>query len=306
MSGLRTTLAAALAASACLFAAPAAGAATEVGGTCTANQLTSGRTLVQLGAGGAQLTVPSAGVLTRWQVAGVPGFGTIPQWLKVLRPVGSAFTVVDEDVGLIDGLTSHPTRIPVQAGDRVGLGADGGVFFCAGAGGASSAAVDGNVTKGSTAVFENVPSELGVPVSATLEPDADNDGWGDESQDQCPRSAELQVACPALGIDAYAVQTRGFAKVFAAPYGPGKASIAFAARVKVPASDSPTGKSLDVTWKGTRSGIQGQFTTAKLKFSRRLIEALKRPGVTLPLKIQVTATNVAGLKSTRKLTLKVR
>jgi hypothetical protein len=34
-------------------------------------------------------------------------------------------------------------------------------------------------------------------ISAVLEPDADNDGYGDVSQDACPQSAQTQVACPA-------------------------------------------------------------------------------------------------------------
>ena len=35
-----------------------------------------------------------------------------------------------------------------------------------------------------------------MDLSATLEPDADHDDFGDESQDQCPTNASTQGACP--------------------------------------------------------------------------------------------------------------
>jgi hypothetical protein len=37
---------------------------------------------------------------------------------------------------------------------------------------------------------------IGVPVTATIEEDGDRDGYGDETQDECPRSAALQTKCP--------------------------------------------------------------------------------------------------------------
>ncbi|HEY5977908.1 MAG TPA: hypothetical protein VIT85_08630 [Solirubrobacterales bacterium] len=308
MRALRPSLLIAVLALSSLAAAPGASAATVVGDDCVADSITGEATLVELANGsGRQVAVPANGIITRWQVQGIPEFGGIPQWMKILRPTGAAnfFRAIDEEVGVIDGTSSYPTRIPVQAGDRIGLASDEATFICKSQAGSETGFFEGNLPVGAETIFNAAPG-TGVPVMATVEPDADNDGYGDETQDLCPRSAELLVACPALGIDAYAVQTRGFVKIFAAPFGPGKASIAFNAKVKIPAADSPTRKSLDVTWKGTRSGTQGQFTTAKLKFSRHLIESLKRPGVALPLKIKVTATNVAGLQSTRKLTLKVR
>jgi hypothetical protein len=37
-----------------------------------------------------------------------------------------------------------------------------------------------------------------LDLSATLEPDADHDGFGDETQDQCPTNASTQGACPVI------------------------------------------------------------------------------------------------------------
>lgn len=33
-----------------------------------------------------------------------------------------------------------------------------------------------------------------------IEPDADGDGYGDETQDKCPQSALAQVACPVVKL----------------------------------------------------------------------------------------------------------
>ena len=82
--------------------------------------------------------------------------------------------------------------------------------------------------------------------------------------------------------------------------------MAFSGKVTIPARVSPTDKTLRVSWTGARPGTPGQFTSAKLKFSAHLIAALRKPGVALPVRITVTATNVAGLKTTKKLTLKVK
>jgi uncharacterized repeat protein (TIGR01451 family) len=46
-----------------------------------------------------------------------------------------------------------------------------------------------------TAAFSNQFDGVRVPVAARLEPDADGDGYGDESQDGCPTDATLQDAC---------------------------------------------------------------------------------------------------------------
>ncbi len=44
---------------------------------------------------------------------------------------------------------------------------------------------------------------LGVPVTATLEPDGD--GYGDATQDGCPRSGVFQSACPTVTLARKAV-----------------------------------------------------------------------------------------------------
>ena len=91
------------------------------------------------------------------------------------------------------GLKSFATRIPVQAGDRIGLrfgdavavrcshqGALGDSFFMKG--GAEPAPGDSISYDPDLDRFD----DYRINVAATVEPDADADGFGDESQDACP------------------------------------------------------------------------------------------------------------------------
>jgi hypothetical protein len=56
--------------------------------------------------------------------------------------------------------------------------------------------VDGDHPVGTEATYQTTCG-LEVMVQGTVEPDADSDGFGDETQDLCPTNAALQTACPA-------------------------------------------------------------------------------------------------------------
>ena len=113
--------------------------------------------------------------------------------LKVGRPTGAAneFTIVgdsDLQTPAINQLNSFPSRIPVQAGDLLGFyttGAAGGMGAClAGVPGSGSVVFTrlGEATVNSTSSFTPNPNQQ-LDLAATLEPDCDLDGFGDESQD---------------------------------------------------------------------------------------------------------------------------
>jgi Ca2+-binding RTX toxin-like protein len=88
-------------------------------------------------------------------------------------------------------------RIPVAGGEILG-------FYYAGTKGASCGGGpvgrviygrEGNAQPGDTDAYE--PEGSGrLPISSVLEPDADKDGFGDESQDGCPTNASTQGQCP--------------------------------------------------------------------------------------------------------------
>jgi Ca2+-binding RTX toxin-like protein len=50
--------------------------------------------------------------------------------------------------------------------------------------------------KGSTQTTTDLLSGFRILIAANVEPDSDRDGFGDETQDQCPTNATIQGPCP--------------------------------------------------------------------------------------------------------------
>ncbi len=187
----------------CALAAPSpAGAGTGVGQTFTPPNGDVNLTVLQSGSPGGQYAMPFAGVLTSWsyQAQAV----VHPVKLKVARPQGNNpstndFTIVGED-GPRDPaastLNSFPTRISVQPGDVLGLymGAVGAFFYRGAASSYEVRYTTSDPAVGSTLTF-SPGNSIQIDVSAVLEPDADNDGFGDETQDQCPGDASKHDEC---------------------------------------------------------------------------------------------------------------
>jgi hypothetical protein len=147
---------------------------------------------------------PSAGVLTSWRVkAGDSGAGTLERKLRlrVLRGYTGVGTGSLESLPLAAGIYNYATRLPVQAGDRLGLD------FPDAAGGEPvpviSAAPGVPLDYWNPLLGEGVETLPNSPqpsqellVQATLEPDVDGDGLGDETQDKCPGKAGQKEGCP--------------------------------------------------------------------------------------------------------------
>jgi hypothetical protein len=195
-----------------LLSSGSAGAAVTVGNGCVANTLTGTFTMVSLAddpSDAFQYPVPGNGVITGWSVRNVVTEFTPTQQLKVFRRAGTAkeLTVVGEsgfeEIGL--GPNSFPTRIAVGPGDLLGLA---GVFIGAGQSFSGSLlcretkigdvldGVEGNPPVGATVPVTYEETEFASPVTVTVEPDADGDGFGDETQDACPTDASTQGLCP--------------------------------------------------------------------------------------------------------------
>ena len=154
--------------------------------------------------------VPAGGgVITRWShrgKSGNAGSGRLQVW-RFVQQFDSTFqydlvgrSALEE---FSPGLNTFPTRIPVNGLDRLGLraGVGAGGFFGSTVG--NAAAGDTNTsdpavgaTRNFTTVGHVITSPFRVNVSALLEPDADADGFGDETQDDCPTDASTQGSCP--------------------------------------------------------------------------------------------------------------
>jgi hypothetical protein len=182
-----------------------AGAATPLGETFTPTAGDDGPlTVVQTGSPGDLYTIPSGGVLTSWAYQ-APAAGAKPIGFKLLRPTAAdAFTTIGQDgprAVTAGALNSFPLRIPVQAGDKLGLfipptGADTNYLRSA------STAFTARFTisdpgVGTNANYPGSSDKLQLDVSAILEPDCDSDGFGDETQDgdirSCPPAPETTI-----------------------------------------------------------------------------------------------------------------
>ncbi|HET8956247.1 MAG TPA: hypothetical protein VFN18_11370 [Solirubrobacterales bacterium] len=296
-----------------LLGATVASAASEFGSTCTANRAEEGTpfTVIQLSQNGVQTVAPASGVVTKWKIRLVPVPISVPQQLKVFRPTAdpSQFQVVGESAtsNVIAGENVFPTRISIQAGDRLGLFGNStiGTLFCAENPetenpGNSIGVFPGNPTTGSTATLAGSETKVLVPAAAVIEPDADNDGFGDETQDACPQSATTQVACPVVKLNASA--TAGKKLVTVLVTGTTAANVTVNGKVSL-------GKGKKAKLKGgTKAVTPGAFTKFKLKFPAKLVKRLEElpPSKKLTLKVTSSATNVAAAPTKKVINVKLK
>jgi uncharacterized repeat protein (TIGR01451 family) len=171
-----------------LLALPATSpAAFSLGQTTDANLGCPDASLAQVGAAAPRYAVESFGVITELrtedQNAGMR--------LHVFRPRGgNAYEVLGtaEVSASSNGVIRMPARIRVVPGDVLGM-SGGGNCLVPGAGTADRIASSGTeVPDAGEPTLANA-SQGRLNVAATLEPDADGDGFGDETQDRCPGDA---------------------------------------------------------------------------------------------------------------------
>lgn len=150
-------------------------------------------------------TSPIAGVIVRWRLGANAGDFK----LRVLRPngagalSGAGTSATGASTGAVD---TFKTRLRVKAGDALGLdnGSDA-LMFKSGVAGeypdffgpTGSFLPDGGPP--STPTHNTPTPNLQLQLNADVEPDADNDGFGDETQDGCPGDPARQAPPCATG-----------------------------------------------------------------------------------------------------------
>jgi hypothetical protein len=295
-------------------------AATEVGGNCVADA--SGKDLALVGltrvASPFPLSVPAAGVVTRWKMQVVPGAATLAQRLLVLRPTGKAnefLTVAESDTRLVDpGANEFAARIPVRAGDRFGLSGFMGTYFCNEEGTDTSGLYGGDASVGEVRVFKP-ETGLGTPVSAIVEPDRDGDGYGDERQDRCPRSAAFhRDACSAvtLTVDARArrrsILVRVGADMDVSVQVFGQVGWGFKAKRK-PRGGRSKPTRLIVGLRGSTKDIApGEVASFRIALPKTVMRRLGRITLQESLKAEITAraTDAEGALAERRVTVRLK
>ena len=200
---------AAVALFATLAAPSAAGAAVSLGQTGAPTRgCGSGAYLIQSATDGPpSYAVPSGpyGVITSWSFQGFragagPGTGRLFVWRPTAAP--NQFIYVDStrpEIFAGGVVRTFATRLPVQVGDILGMVApepcllglpgqpagDQVRFFL----------TPNEPVKGSRQTTTGVLSAERILIAASVEPDSDRDGFGDETQDRCPTSAATQDPC---------------------------------------------------------------------------------------------------------------
>jgi hypothetical protein len=301
----RTLLAGAALLVASLVGAANASAATEFGNDCAPSVAPTNTTFIQLtNLPGSPLPAvsPIAGILTQWRVNFPPSPGSGSLSLKILRPAGGRqYTVVDEATGtIVAGRNVFAARIPIAAGAILGLsgGSPLGALLCATEGGGTVGQFSGQPTIGSTNTYEE-GSGAKVDVVGVVEPDADSDRYGDETQDKCPQSAAFQTECPKIKFNSFAVTGTGSVQILVTSDTPTPVTVSGSVKV---------GKSKLKLKARSRRVTPGGFAIFKLKFPAKLKASLRDlpPSRSLKLSVSSSVTDIAGRISTDKLKVKLK
>lgn len=148
---------------------------------------------------GASYHAPSPGVITSWSYQ---ADASVDEHLKfkVAQPLGgNNYAIVGESAleTITAGvLNTFPTQISIQTGYTIGYyNPDGAGCIAAADPGSIIHLSTGDKLPGDPWTTPASQSQYKLDVSAQLEPDADNDGFGDETQDGCPADATTQGQC---------------------------------------------------------------------------------------------------------------
>lgn len=188
-----------LALSAALFVPSPASAAVTIGSDLANPGSPTGCdedcTAVQFALPGRQIAAPFNGVIVRWRVR--DSIGSMK--LRVVRPAeggqgtGAGTSAPITANGLI---ATFDTRLPVRAGDNIGIDLTPQTTLAARqVTGAREAVWFPPLADGQTRSPEVVNNDVENLFNADIEPDADGDGFGDETQDLCPTDASTQGLC---------------------------------------------------------------------------------------------------------------
>lgn len=142
--------------------------------------------------------VPTPGVITSWSfTTGRHAFTNFK--FKVVRFTDNVGLTVAQDTATLPAnqRTTNTVRIAVSTGDRIGIFVPSTGECLLKSTGATKHFIQSDTQPGQSNTYVATADNHIYPVSARLEADADNDGFGDESQDKCPTDASTQESCPA-------------------------------------------------------------------------------------------------------------
>lgn len=281
---------------------------------CNANETRTDATVLALGWRGSTFAAPTHGVVTGWGVYGGSDQGRLEQRLQVFRrvdgPMNSFLAVAESSAAVGPNGPKHlfETRIPVESGDLFALRGTTKTFVCGDAVGFTSGLHEGPTSIGSAYEFK-AEAGLGVPLNLAIEPDEDGDGYGDRTQDRCPRERTTQDGCPAVDlrveeavVKADSILVRVTAGTDAKAFAIGKIPL----QLTLPGTDSAV-RLVTETRGGVKRVLSGGVTRLKIGLPKIVLRQLDEmpPGRSLKAAIAVRARSAGGRKAIRRVTVRL-
>lgn len=153
-------------------------------------------------AGGATAAID--GVIVSWRVRTGSSSINHKVRLRVVRGYTGAGGGKIEVLPKAEGVYTYDARVPVKAKDQIALDTLEvpellGVPVLRVVSSAVIFAWNPLLGEGENRPPSGTSAELELLINATIEPDADGDGFGDETQDKCPGVANGGADCPSVG-----------------------------------------------------------------------------------------------------------
>jgi hypothetical protein len=284
-----------------LVAASTAGAATQLGQDCTVDGSAPQLVVQNSVSSGNPYTIPANGVMVKWGVRTTSSSNPAMAAATIVRQNGDSFDVISRTLfqhAAANQASEFSTRVPVSTGEVLGVSAfNSSVGMCSGYSPTFDVvSYNGSPTLvdpgGSFMPSSAIPAER-LALWATIEPDADGDGYGDETQDKCPQSAAFIDPCPVLAIGQQLSASKGRIKILATSSL--NAKLTASAKIKLSSK-----KTVTVSSRAT-SFTAGKLKSLTLKLPKSVTSALK----TKRLSATVTLTG-SGLANTATASGKVR
>jgi hypothetical protein len=242
----RCVLAVSVALGSALIVAPTAHAAQTFGSNLTAGasggfavatlKTWSNATLPAGSTAAGGFASPINGVVVRWRIKiGMTASSNVTP--RITRP-GNSATRTGAGTGTTvspptNATTSFNTRLPVVAGDQLGIDWSGNLNAFAATATADVYSWSPPLTDGGAPAAGGLEGpNLELLINADVEADADNDGFGDETQDACPSNAATQGACPTTNPPTGSVPTETRGRRFFR-FGPNQSKVNVGGKVKL-------------------------------------------------------------------------
>jgi hypothetical protein len=296
----------------------------EFGDRCTASEARPGATALVFSNGepslGLSPVVPPGfgeppGVITRWHVSAPAGMPPTVQSLVVAKAIElNGMLMETVKIGesgpatvVGGGPNEFATRIPVPTYGLIGLAGPDGALVCGDAPRHVLGIGTANWASGEVPVV--LENEGGVPVTATVEPDRDRDGYGDETQDGCLEQPLVHTACPFVRLRPTATPMRTGVLLEVSTGDPTRVEVSGQVGWSVPRRHGkPRTVVVGLGVEPTASQEVGGATVGFwLPLPQRVRTRLSKmpPKQKLKAEVTVVATDVIGHQTVRKMTVRL-